>query len=157
MLGLSYHNVRELNEIIDTQFPRPPRFHRQDVRIGGETVSMYSRNVIECIKALYSSAEFAPYMIYRPERHYKWGNGSERHYHDMHTGDWWWEMQVGIHPSPRRHRLWLVTDDFRRAETWRNSCAHFTLVGSNAGHSFRVQNSISSIFDNRKFTEGHPS
>jgi hypothetical protein len=95
-LGLSYRNARELNNIIDAQLPRRPRFHRQDVTIGGETMAMYSRNVIECIKALYGSAEFAPHMIYRPERHYDPENGHERHYHDMHTGDWWWEMQVGI-------------------------------------------------------------
>jgi hypothetical protein len=96
MLGLSYSNVHELNKIIDTQLPHRPRFHRQDVSIGGETVTMYSRNVIECISALYGSAEFASHIIFRPERHYDRGNGHERHYHDMHTGDWWWEMQVGI-------------------------------------------------------------
>jgi hypothetical protein len=95
-LGLSYHNVYELNKVIDTQLPCRPRFRPHDVTIGGETVTMYSRNIIECIKALYSSPEFAPFMKYRPERHYDKVNGHERHYHDMHTGDWWWEMQVTI-------------------------------------------------------------
>jgi hypothetical protein len=94
-LGLSYGNVRELNKIIDTQLPGRPRFRREDVMIGGEMVSMYSRNVIECVKALYGSAEFAPHMIHRPERHYDRSNGRDRQYHDMHSGDWWWEMQVG--------------------------------------------------------------
>ena len=78
------------------QIPHRPRFHRQDVTIRGETVAMYSRNIIECVKALFGSADLAPHMIYRPERHYDLENGRERHYHDMHTGDWWWEMQVRI-------------------------------------------------------------
>jgi hypothetical protein len=81
--------------------PHRPRFHRQDVTIGGETVALYSRNVIECIRTLYGSAEFAPHMAYRPERHYDRENGHERHYHDMQTGDWWWEMQVGIQNLPQ--------------------------------------------------------
>jgi hypothetical protein len=97
-LGLSYSNVRELNKIIDTKLPHPPRFHRQDVTIGGEKVTMYSRNIIECVKALFGSAEFASRMIYKPERHYDRESRHERHYHDMHTGDWWWEMQVGKPP-----------------------------------------------------------
>src|ERR1700760_3556028 len=96
-LGLSYKNAPELNKIVDTQLPpHRPRFQPQDVTIGGETVTMYSRDVIECIKALYGSAEFAPYMKYRPERHYGKDHGHERYYHDMHTGEWWWEMQVRI-------------------------------------------------------------
>src|SRR6266704_6203508 len=97
MLSLSYSNICDLNKIIDTQLPCRPRFQHQDVMIGGETVTVYSCNVIECIKALYGSAEFASHIIFRPERHYDQGNRDERHYHDMHTGDWWWEMQVGIH------------------------------------------------------------
>jgi hypothetical protein len=95
-LGLSYNNIQDLNNIIDMQIPHRPRFHRQDVTIGGETMSMYACNVIKCVKALFGSAEFVPHMIYRPERHYDLENGRERHYHDMHTGDWWWEMQVGL-------------------------------------------------------------
>ena len=93
-LGLSYKNVRELNTLIDTHLPGRPRFHRQDVEIAGETVAMYSRNVVECIKALYSSSKFAEHMVFRPERHYDSDNGHQRHYHDLHTGDWWWQMQV---------------------------------------------------------------
>jgi hypothetical protein len=109
MLGLSYRNIGELNQIIDKEIPRPPRFHCQDIAIGGETVTMYSRDIIECIKALYGSAEFAPHMIYKPERHYGRANGDERHYHDMHTGDWWWEMQVGNHYPPLRMQISILT------------------------------------------------
>jgi hypothetical protein len=93
-LGLSYKNVHELNNLIDTQIPDRPRFLRQDVEIAGETVTMYSRNVVDCIKALYGNTMFAEDMIFRPERHYDHDNVHQRHYHDLHTGEWWWQTQV---------------------------------------------------------------
>jgi ATP-dependent phosphoenolpyruvate carboxykinase len=55
---------------------------------------MYSRNIIECIKALYSDADFAKHLLLKPERHYKQNNRNQRVYHDMHTGEWWWQVQV---------------------------------------------------------------
>src|SRR6266478_696811 len=94
MLGLSYKNIRELNNLIDTQLPGCPRFHQHDVEIAGETVTMYSRDVVECVKALYGNTEFAKHMVFKPERHYDQDNGHQRHYHNLHTGDWWWQMQV---------------------------------------------------------------
>jgi hypothetical protein len=93
-LGLSYKNVRELNNIIDMQLPARPHFHHQDVEIAGETVTMYSRNVVECIRALYGNPKFAEHLIFKPERHYDHDNARQRHYHDLHTGEWWWQMQV---------------------------------------------------------------
>ena len=92
-LGLSYTNIYELNNKIDAQLPGRPRFHRQDVEIAGETVSVYSRNIVECINALYSNPEFAERMVFRPERHYD-RDRRQRHYHDLHTGEWWWQMQA---------------------------------------------------------------
>jgi hypothetical protein len=91
-LGLSYQNVHELNNVIDTQLPDCPRFVRKDVEIAGETVSIYSRNIVDCIKVLYGNAKFAERMVFKPERHYDQDN--QRCYHDLHTGDWWWQMQV---------------------------------------------------------------
>jgi hypothetical protein len=104
LLGLSYKNVRELDVLLDTQLPGRPRFHRRDVEIAGETVTMYSRDVVECIKALYGNAQFAEHMIFKPERHYDKGNGGQRHYHDLHTGEWWWQMQV----CQRMSRLFIA-------------------------------------------------
>ena len=57
---------------------------------------------MECIKALYSNAEFARHMVFRPERHYTGQDKSQRVYHELHTGDWWWEVQVCI--------LWMPYD-----------------------------------------------
>jgi hypothetical protein len=93
-LGLSFKNSRELNNIIDHKLPGRPCFKREDVLVGGETFTMYSRDILECIKALYSDADFAEHLIFKPERHYKNSNRSQRVYHDMYTGEWWWHVQV---------------------------------------------------------------
>ncbi|KAF8327524.1 hypothetical protein F5887DRAFT_898668 [Amanita rubescens] len=94
-LGLSYKNARELNKIIDRGLPGRPRFRRHDIRVGSETVVMYSRDIMECIKTLYGNPEFAAHLIHKPERHYRqFGDERTRIYHDMHTGAWWWEMQT---------------------------------------------------------------
>lgn len=48
------------------------------------------------MKALFGDAEFAPYLKFVPEKHYKDNTKSEHLYHDMHTGRWWWATQVFI-------------------------------------------------------------
>ncbi|KAF8337229.1 hypothetical protein F5887DRAFT_890749 [Amanita rubescens] len=94
-LGLSYKNARELNKIVDQELPSRPRFRRHDIQIGNETVVMYSRDIMQCIKTLYGNPEFAAHLIHKPERHYRrFGDERTRVYHDMHTGAWWWEMQT---------------------------------------------------------------
>ena len=55
---------------------------------------MYSRDILECIEALYSDADFANQLVFKPERHYKNSDQNQRIYHDMHTGEWWWQVQV---------------------------------------------------------------
>ncbi|KAM6490342.1 hypothetical protein JOM56_014319 [Amanita muscaria] len=93
-LGLSFKTVRELNTLIDTKLPGRPRFHQQEITVSGETVMLYSRDIIACISDLYGDPNFARHLIHRPERQYrKDGNKRIRIFHDMQTGDWWWEMQ----------------------------------------------------------------
>lgn len=61
-------------------------------------MTLYARNVIECLEALYGDPVFARYLIHKPERHFtRPGTPTDerrRVYHDMHTGNWWWEIQV---------------------------------------------------------------
>ncbi|KAM6491269.1 hypothetical protein JOM56_013508 [Amanita muscaria] len=93
-LGLSFKTVRELNTLIDTKLPGRPRFHQQEITVSGKTVMLYSRDIIACISDLYGDPNFARHLIHRPERLYrKDGNKRIRIFHDMQTGDWWWEMQ----------------------------------------------------------------
>lgn len=95
VLGLLYKNTRDLNKLIDNGLPCQPRFHRHDLQIGTETATMYARNIVPCIEALYSNPEFAEHLIFKPERHFRcFGREQARVFHDMHTGNWWWKIQV---------------------------------------------------------------
>ncbi|KAJ4483962.1 hypothetical protein J3R30DRAFT_3839006 [Lentinula aciculospora] len=96
-LGLLYHNANELNAIIDRKLPTcHPQFQRREVIVQGEAFEVYFRDILQCIKALYSDAEFAEYLKFTPECHFENDQCSEQLYHDMHTGSWWWSTQEKI-------------------------------------------------------------
>ncbi|KAJ3818442.1 hypothetical protein F5880DRAFT_1491390 [Lentinula raphanica] len=93
-LGLSYHNSAELNKIIDKALPaRRPPFTREEVVIAGEAFDIYKCDILACIRSLYGSPCHARYLCVAPERHYSDANKTNRLYHDMHTGKWWWCTQ----------------------------------------------------------------
>ena len=108
MLGLSYKNAQELNIIMDSKLPPRPPFQAHDIEIVGETVTVHCWDIISSIRALYGDASFALHLIFRPEHHYEiLGNGHHhRLYHDMYTGDWWWEVQV--HTLVIYSKYWLI-------------------------------------------------
>ncbi|KAJ3897226.1 hypothetical protein F5879DRAFT_983267, partial [Lentinula edodes] len=90
-LQLSYKNSDQLNSIIETKLPaQRPAFVRQEVVIAGEALDLYKQPVMECIQALYGSPEHAHYLCLTPEWHYSDANKTNRLYHDMYTGKWWW-------------------------------------------------------------------
>ncbi|KAF8688093.1 hypothetical protein AX14_003511 [Amanita brunnescens Koide BX004] len=58
---------------------------------------MYLRDVLQCIEALYGNPEFAAHLVFKPECHYRHSGGDRvRVFHDMHTGCWWWEVQMTL-------------------------------------------------------------
>jgi|ERR1700744_4190168 hypothetical protein len=98
-LGLSYSTPKELNSVIDDSLPGRPPFKCQDLVIAGDTLQLYFRDVLQCIRTLYGDPEFARDLVYVPERHYTDCERKCRVYNEMHTGDWWWAMQVRSHMS----------------------------------------------------------
>ena len=93
-LDLSYSSTKELNYIIDNALPGRPPFQSHEVVIGGETMEFYHRNILNCIQSIYGDPEFAQDLVVIPERHYTDEGQTERIYTEMHTGDWWWAVQV---------------------------------------------------------------
>lgn len=85
--------MNELNSIIDN-LPGRPSFKCQDVYIGKEWVQFYYRDIVQCIRAIYGDPEFAADLVFAPERHYVDSERTQRVYSDMHTGNWWWSIQV---------------------------------------------------------------
>jgi len=93
-LGLSYRTVKQLNNIIDNKLPGHPPFRCKELIIGGERLEFYYRDVIECIQSLYGDPGFVQDLVFAPERHYTSAERTCRIYNEMHTGDWWWMVQV---------------------------------------------------------------
>ncbi|KAN0134199.1 hypothetical protein V8E53_007971 [Lactarius tabidus] len=95
-LGLSYSSTKELNHIIDNVLPERPQFQCCELIIGGETLELYFRDIISCIRSIYSDPELAQHLITAPERHYSDQEHTVRVYSEMHTGDWWWSVQTTL-------------------------------------------------------------
>jgi Plavaka transposase len=89
----------ELNSIIDNKLPARPQFKRREIVIGGESVEMYSRDIVECIKSLWANPEFASLLAVEPERHYSDADHTVRVFHEMNTAKWWWATQVSYWPA----------------------------------------------------------
>ncbi|KAI0639898.1 hypothetical protein C8Q77DRAFT_1214290 [Trametes polyzona] len=97
LLGLSYKNARDLNQIVDEKLSSGrPRFTRREVIVAGEAFEFFYRDVLECVRALYGDPEFAGLLVFAPERHYADADLTRRVYFDIHTGKWWWETQKEI-------------------------------------------------------------
>jgi hypothetical protein len=109
-LRLSYHTPKELNEIIDKELPGWPQFKCQDMTIAGETLQFYCHDILQCIQSLYSDPEFAHDLVFAPERHYTDHQCTSCVYSEMHTGDWWWSVQVCFWLSDVFQCLQVVID-----------------------------------------------
>ncbi|KAJ7940028.1 hypothetical protein B0H13DRAFT_1586701 [Mycena leptocephala] len=95
-LNLSYGTSPELNKIIDEKLPGRPKFTRSEVVVNGEVFHLYSRDILECVRALWGDTDFAPYLFVVPERHYIDKDKTIRMYHNMHTGKWWSTQQEAV-------------------------------------------------------------
>ncbi|KAF8816261.1 hypothetical protein BYT27DRAFT_7221500 [Phlegmacium glaucopus] len=93
-LNLSYKNSNELNQLIDTQLPGRPQFKRREVVQSGEVLEFYTRDIIECLRALWGDPDFEGDLILEPERLYADQDMTIRIYHEMNTGKWWWDTQA---------------------------------------------------------------
>ncbi|OCH83867.1 hypothetical protein OBBRIDRAFT_742550 [Obba rivulosa] len=61
-----------------------------------ETLELWKRNPVECIKELMGNPEFHEHMKYAPEHLYCDPEGKQQLYENMSTGDWWWRMQENL-------------------------------------------------------------
>ena len=69
-LGLSYWSSKELNKIIDEALPGRPSFICCDLVVGGETLQLHYRDILQCIWALYGDPEFVRDLVVAPKQHY---------------------------------------------------------------------------------------
>ena len=93
-MGTSYKNANELNKKIDKLPTRRPKFKKKRATVAGETFEFFSRDIMDCITEIYGRHDLVPHLKFTPERHYADADKTIRIYGDMHTGRWWWELQV---------------------------------------------------------------
>jgi hypothetical protein len=74
----------------------PPVFLCQELTVRGEHLEFHYCNIIKCIWALFGNPEFACDLVFTPEQHYTDSTKTCLVYDEMHTGDWWWSVQVHI-------------------------------------------------------------
>lgn len=66
----------------------------EDGKIMHETVELWKRDPVECVKELIGNPSFREVMSYSPERAFVDEAGLNRIFDEMWTGDWWWNTQV---------------------------------------------------------------
>ena len=59
---------------------------------GLHATTFYYGNITDCVRYLIRQVEYSSDMVYAPIREYD--SSGERLYSEMHTADWWWDMQV---------------------------------------------------------------
>jgi len=70
-----------------------PLRHNRTVDFHLQTgAKFFYRDVVECIGYLLRQKTFSEDLVFKPIR--KFNRQGGRVYTDMHTADWWWEMQV---------------------------------------------------------------
>ncbi|KAI0033638.1 hypothetical protein K488DRAFT_47333 [Vararia minispora EC-137] len=125
-LDLSFRTATQLNDIVDKQLPDRPKFRMEEVTIGNRSFEIYLRDIITCIRAIYGDAEFVPYLVFSPERHYKDPDRVIRVYSEMNTGKWWWAQQMELeHKKPGATIIPLIfSSDKTQLTVFRNKTAY---------------------------------
>ncbi|KAL1938702.1 hypothetical protein VTO73DRAFT_11305 [Trametes versicolor] len=126
-LGVTFKNSAELNAIIDDKLPRRrPAFTHHFVTVMGEKFDLFARNIMECIRALYGDPEHVRYLCFAPERHYADADAKVRLYHDLHTGQWWWDTQKAVEANTRGATIipLILSSDKTQVTLFRNKSAY---------------------------------
>ncbi|KAG1893712.1 uncharacterized protein F5891DRAFT_1131171 [Suillus fuscotomentosus] len=71
-------------------------FKHKQIIVTGEAFDVFYRDIIECIKVLYGNPDFADFLVFVPEHHYADEDQTVQLFHDMHTGQWWWDTQKAL-------------------------------------------------------------
>ena len=62
------------------------------VEDGSRTVPFFYPNVLDCVRYLLRQIAYRDDLVYAPRREYD--HSGNRVYAEMHTADWWWDVQV---------------------------------------------------------------
>lgn len=95
---VSFTSGWTLHRALDRMYPELGeaswKSHDVVTSVGGNTRSIpfYFRNPLACVAYLLKQPCFRDHLFYAPVREYN--QSGERMYSEMHTAEWWWNMQV---------------------------------------------------------------
>jgi len=94
-----YSSMHTLENILQALDPHSAylQWHEGQVEDGKRTLPFFYRNVLDCVRYLLRQIAYRDDFVYAPRREYD-PNG-QRIYAEMHTADWWWDVQVQT-PNP---------------------------------------------------------
>ena len=101
---LAISNVDKMYNTVD-DLPKGARWHCRELTVTGdrydargvrisETVEVWYRDPLECIRELLGNPRFAHVLAYSPEQVFCDPEGRVRRIDEMHTADWWGQLQV---------------------------------------------------------------
>ena len=91
---VSYNSMHTLENhlwSLDPYSPYPQWFQGQ-VEDSKRTLPFFYRNVLDCVRYLLRQIAYQDDLVYTPRREFD--HNDERIYVEMHTADWWWDVQV---------------------------------------------------------------
>ncbi|KAK6971867.1 hypothetical protein R3P38DRAFT_3241554 [Favolaschia claudopus] len=105
----SFHNKRAFLKHIDA-LPHGPEWYCQIFEITGdevdgdgkkktESLELWYRNSIDCIREFLSNPAFKEKMNFVPRRFFRNPDGTNREWSEMWTAEWWWEIQQRLPAS----------------------------------------------------------
>ncbi len=157
--GISYSTANELNKLIDNKLPSRPKFTCREVIIDNCKLELHTRDILECIQTLWRDPDFVDHLILEPERQYTDEAKQNRMYHEMHTGDWWWETQVSsLQSCPERGSLTVYCLEKGRTRNWAsggNNCSRYSFFRQNSAHDVPEQVRISRLSHTGQHSEAH--
>ena len=149
--------MKELNDLIDNHMVGLPSFQCKELHIGNEQLEFHYRDMLQCIRSLYGDPAFAQNLAHSPVQLYTSADQTCRIINEMHTGDWWWSIQVrskvnydndgDLHTFPGVPR--------NQTARWNRYTGH-SIVGQDSTNALSRKDGIPSLYDNWKYPEGHP-
>jgi hypothetical protein len=125
---LAHHLWNLIDNINDTLGPQS--WKRQDLIVEEDSSPIcrpfYYRNPLECIRLLLRHLPFKNHLTWAPRREYTDRSRSQRVYHEMYTGDYWWTEQENFHWEQLLHAvgepsLYRYSDCRTRSRAFPNS------------------------------------
>ena len=68
------------------------QWFEEQVEDGQSTLPFFYRNVLGCVRYLLHQIAYRHDLVYAPRHEYD--STGQRIYAEMHTADWWWDVQV---------------------------------------------------------------